>query len=156
MKTTLMAAAFAASVAMAPAGATPTYAQIETAMAQHDYVSARTMMTEVLQKRPEAVRAHALNVNLLIAEKASESTIRDEQKVARDLAGVVAVPSTTMPPSVPNHGYWLTSALIALLCVSVVGVVVVVKEWIEVKRKKRKADASDLDNYTTKLSLHQL
>lgn len=55
--------------ALATAWAIPRPEQIEQALAAQDYVSARSMVNEVLRKKPTSARAHLLNAYVLLKEK---------------------------------------------------------------------------------------
>ena len=61
--------------------ATPTYSQIDEAIAANNYPAAKVMMIEVLRKRPESLKAHYLNYELLLANGASKDELSEERKI---------------------------------------------------------------------------
>jgi hypothetical protein len=138
---------------MSIAHATPTYAQIDAAMAQHDYMNARVMLSEVLRKRPEAVRAHAINVNLMIAEKASQRDVEAEQKITQGLISSPSIPQIIVPAQ--NIG-WLRGLLALLLVVILGGGTFLGNEWrlAHGRKKQKDIDESYASNYTQQLSSH--
>lgn len=85
-------AALALSIALSASAATPTFAQINTEIEAGHLIEARVMMDEVLRKRPESVKAHAINASLLAAEAKPLDKIREELAVANKLKGSVEYP----------------------------------------------------------------
>lgn len=73
------------TVALTVQAATPTFAQIELAMQENNYKTARVMMNEVLRKRPESVRAHVINARLIAAEGGDIKEVQEELEYATRL-----------------------------------------------------------------------
>lgn len=79
------------AVASAAAFATPSPSQIESALAAHDYQSAKSMTEEVLRDKPESAKAHLFNAYVLL-HTGNKAGANEELKTARrlDRSGGVA------------------------------------------------------------------
>jgi hypothetical protein len=65
--------------------AMPNPKQIESALAAKDYVSARSMVDEVLRAQPNSARAHLINAYLLEHAERNPAAAASELKLARTL-----------------------------------------------------------------------
>ena len=72
-------------LASAVAWAIPNPKQIESALAAHDYTSAKQMVAEVLSEQPASARAHLLNAYILVHADHNPAAAAAEVKLAKNL-----------------------------------------------------------------------
>lgn len=152
-------AALALSVCLsAPAwAATPTFAQVETALQSHEYAQARVQMDEILRKRPESVRAHNLNAQLIIAEGG------DDQKAAVELAQAnkLKVKGDVLVPA-DDHFKGLRYILFAISAIAVGIACFLGKEYVTIRSRSKAKVVEDVvepiekdaTNYSTPMTIH--
>ncbi len=85
------------SLALSAQAATPTFAQVNSAIEAGHLPEARVMMNEVLRKRPESVKAHSINATLLAAEGKSLAEVRSELALANNIKSNVEIISEEKP-----------------------------------------------------------
>lgn len=152
-----LVAAIALTIAMTAANAaTPTFAQVETSLEAHSYAQARVQMDEILRKRPESVRAHSLNAQLIIAENG------DSQKAAIELAQAnkLKVKGDILVPA-EDHAKGVRYILFGISTIAVIIACFLGKEYVNIRsRVKAKVEddvepiEKDATNYSTPMTIH--
>lgn len=152
-------AAIALTVSLGATAATPTFAQVEAAMINKDYAVAKVLMDEILRKRPESIRAHALNASLILAAGG------DKEEVEAELAYVNKLKTQTVQPisPAPEQSNIVKYTITGLCVIAAIIASFLVGAYVKLRtRNKRKVDEDagedipdiDRSNYSTTLTNH--
>lgn len=152
-------AAIVLTLSLSANAATPTFAQVEATMANKDYAVAKVLMDEILRKRPESIRAHALNASLILAAGG------DKEEVEAELAYVNKLKTQAEKPIVPvvEQSSTLKYVITGLCIIAAIIASFLAGEYVKLRtRNKRKAKEApevlpeeiDRSNYSTTLTNH--
>lgn len=160
-------AAFALTFALAANAATPTFAQVNEAIAVGNTKEAKVMMAEVLRKRPESVKAHTINAQLLVLTGANKEEIAAELALANKLKGSVQYASAEPDVVETSSNSVVKYIIIALCAVSAIIAAFLGYEYISIRGRKLKQNPitpegenneqiqeTDRSNYSEPLSHH--
>lgn len=158
MKKLIAIAVFALCTAVN--AATPTFADINSAMVKGDVVTARVLMDEVLRKRPESVKAHTLNASLLAQENASKEKIEAEIALVNKLSSGVELPKIIAKPESKTMSYVLTGVcFVAIITACLLAAMYATirsrsKTVKPLKGENQNVQEIDPSNYSVALSTH--
>ena len=143
------------TAALTANAATPTFAQIEQAMAEKKYNEANVMMMEVLKKRPESIKAHTLNASLILASGGSKEAAEASLAYANKLKGVtnaLVEPVVISKPDNTAFKVFLGATSIILLGMFFY----LVRMYVNITKKKEDDIEDDKANYSTELTSHAI